>query len=479
MSRAALSVASECVPLVKTGGLADVAGALPGALAGQGWRLRTLIPGYQPVLQRLRGRGEAVWQTADLFGGPARLIAAEAAGLDLLVLDAPHLYNRGGSIYLGPDGLDWPDNAERYAALSRAAAEVAAGALEGWRPEVVHLHDWQAALAAPYIRAQGSGGPGVLMTIHNVAFKGDMPAARRHALGLPEDGFTPEGYEFWGGICALKAGLVYADAISTVSPTYARELTTPAFGMGLEGVIAKRSDDLYGILNGIDTRIWSPSGDVHAPRFSRPAGKAKARRALAEEFGLTPGDGPLCVVISRLTAQKGIDLALAALPRLLAAGGSLAVLGSGEAWLEQALLAAARGSDRVGVRIGYDEGLSHRMFAGGDAVLVPSRFEPCGLTQMYGLRYGAIPVVARTGGLADTVIDANDAGLRAGAATGLMHAPGDAGALGAALERLCALHARPEVWARMQRNAMKHPVGWEEAAADYAALYARLAERAA
>ena len=462
-----LAVASECAPLVKTGGLADVVGALPAALAPLGVRIRTLLPGYPEVMRALTG-GEAVWRDDDLFGGPARAIAASAAGLDLLVLDAPHLFDRPGSIYLGPDRADWPDNPRRFAALSWAAAEIAGGALPGWRPHVLHGHDWQAGLAAVYLRDRHPGAPvGIVTTIHNVAFQGLAPAHLLDGLRLPASGMTSEGFEYWGRIGALKAGLVWADAITTVSPTYAEELLTPAFGMGLDGMLRARQGDLTGILNGIDLDAWTPP-------FDAPPGKARPKADLRAAMGLGPADGPLCVVVSRLTAQKGLDLLLDALPRLLAGGGQLALLGTGERALEEAFEAAAGHAD-VAVRIGYDEALARQLVAGGDAILVPSRFEPCGLTQLYGLRFGTIPLVARTGGLADTVIPATPAGLWAGVATGLQVAPDDAGALARGLDRLCALYRDADAWTRMQRNAMRHPVGWDRSARDYAALYERLA----
>lgn len=473
--RAALGVASECAPLVKTGGLADVAGALPAALAAQGWGLRTLIPGYPGVMKAIaRARARSVLEESDLFGGPARVLTAQAAGLDLLVLDAPHLFDRPGTPYLDASGHDWPDNDARFAALSWVAARIGAGALKGWRPELVHLHDWQAGLAAVYLREMGAGVSS-LMTVHNMAFHGLAGAARLLALRLPEHGFHPDGFEFYGHINALKAGLLWADAISTVSPTYAQELMRPEFGMGLDGVVRARAGDLAGILNGIDTEAWNPATDPHLVRgYTSPRGKVPNRRALLAEFGLADGGGPLCVVVSRLSGQKGLDLLLEALPALTARGGRLILLGSGDRALENAWLAAA--SDAVAVRIGYDEALSHRMYAGADAVLVPSRFEPCGLTQLYALRYGAVPVVAQTGGLADTVIDANEAALRAGVATGIVVQPLSAETLAHAMARLCDLHADRRIWARMQANAMKSPVGWQATAPEYAALYARLAD---
>lgn len=475
--RPVLAVASECAPLVKTGGLADVVGALPAALAPLGWGLRTLIPGYRRVLAALK-RPRVVEEWDDLLGHSARLLANRVADLDLLVLDAPGLFDREGSPYLDAAGHDWADNDLRFAALCKAAARIAAGGAAGWRPDLLHLHDWQAGLVPVYL--QQAGAPQrCLMTIHNIAFHGLTLPHRLQALDLPEGGFTLDGFEYWGHISALKAGLTGAAVLNTVSPTYAQELATEAFGMGLEGVIRARGADLCGILNGIDTTSWNPAQDPAIHPFTGPAGKAANTRALRTEFGLDQGArGPLAVVVSRLSDQKGLDLLLAALPALLAGGGQIALLGSGDRRLENAWLAAAASHPgRVAVRIGYDEGLSHRLYAGADAVLVPSRFEPCGLTQMYGLRYGALPVVARTGGLADTVIHANAAALAAGAATGIVHDPESVPALAAALTQLCALHAEPALFRRLQKNAMKHPVGWDASAPRYAALYERLAER--
>ncbi len=468
-----LAVASECAPLVKTGGLADVVGALPGALGPLGWGMRTLLPGYPQVLAAL-GKPKTLAQWPDLLGTQARLLSGRAAGLDLLVVDAPALFAREGSPYLNPEGRDWPDNDRRFAALCKAAALIAAEGAGGWRPEVVHLHDWQAGLVPAYMAASGAGQPTVL-TIHNIAFHGLTGAERLAALDLPVAGFTLDGFEYYGHISALKAGLVGASALTTVSPTYAQELTTAEFGMGLDGVIRTRASELVGILNGVDSTVWDPTRDTAIRPYATPAGKDANRKILRREFGLRASRGPLCIVVSRLSDQKGLDLLLQALPALTEAGGQLALLGSGERRLENAWLDAAAGNPDLSVRIGYDEGLAHRMFAGGDAVLVPSRFEPCGLTQLYGLRYGTLPVVARTGGLADTVIHANEAALMAGVATGITHRAGDAGALAHALRQLCALWADIPARKRMQRNAMRHPVGWEASAPRYAALYARLA----
>jgi starch synthase len=472
MTLAVLSVASECAPLVKTGGLADVTGALPAALAAQGVAVRTLIPGYPAVMKAVSTSG-TVMEDGDLFGGPARVLAATAAGLDLLVIEAPHLFDRPGSIYLGPDGKDWPDNPERFAALSWIAARIATEGAAGWRPAVVHCHDWQAGFVPEYLHAMG-GRAGTILTIHNIAFQGPAPAGHIARLRLPRHRFTREGFEYWGRISALKAGLVGADRLTTVSPTYAAELMTDAFGMGLDGVMRDRRGVLSGILNGIDETVWNPATDPLIAPYSDAAGKAANTSALRAEMGLPDSDGPLCVVVSRLTEQKGLDLLIRTLPALLAGGGQLALLGSGEPWMEDAFRAAAA-DPNVAVRIGYDEGLSHRLIAGGDAILVPSRFEPCGLTQLYGLRYGTIPVVALTGGLADTVINASPAALAMGVASGIQFNPVSDEALTGAFTRLHALWRDRTAWARMQANAMAQPVGWGPSARDYAALYAQVA----
>jgi starch synthase len=465
-----LSVASECAPLVKTGGLADVAGALPGALADHGVTMRTLLPGYPSVMDALE-TAECVATRPGLFEGDARLLLARAAGLDLYVLDAPHLYDRPGSIYLGPDRQDWPDNPERFAALSLVAAEMAAAELGGWRPDVVHGHDWQAGLAPYYMKRHFASATPTILTIHNIAFHGLAPAEKLQGLMLNAADFTRDGFEFWNNINALKAGLVFADKLTTVSPTYAAELTRPDFGMGLDGVIRARAVDLRGILNGIDTGIWNPATDPDiAKPYKTARGKAVPKRALRAELGLPDADGPLCVVVSRLTEQKGLDLLLDALPALLDRGGQLALLGSGDAALERDFLALTD-HPNVAVHIGYDEALSHRVIAGGDAIVIPSRFEPCGLTQLYGLRYGTIPLVALTGGLADTVINANAAALATGVATGLQVHPLTTDALAHGLIRLCELYADTPTWTRMQRRAMAQPVGWEVSAAAYADLY--------
>lgn len=467
MSLRVLAVASECFPLVKTGGLADVVGALPAALAGEGIGVTTLVPGYPAVLASLEGE-EAVRDWPDVFGGPARLLRGRTAGLDLLVLEAAHLFDRPGNPYLGPDGRDWADNPIRFAALGRAAAEAADGF------DAVHAHDWQAGLAGAFLR----GARPLVFTVHNLAFQGRYPAELFPRLGLPAEAFAVEGVEYFGGVGFLKAGLHYADRITTVSPTYAVEIRTPEGGMGLDGLLRHRAAAVSGILNGLDTQEWDPATDPHlAARFSvaEPEGRAANKAALQARFGLEEG-GPLFLFVGRLAWQKGIDLVLDALPALLAEGGQLAILGTGDRGLEaRCREAAAAHPGRVGAVIGFDEGLARLGYGGADAVLVPSRFEPCGLAQLCGLRYGAPPVVARVGGLADTVIDANEAALAAGAATGLQFAPPSAEALAGALRRASALWRDGEIWVAMQRNALAADVSWVRSARRYAALFRELA----
>jgi starch synthase len=471
-----LAVVSEIFPLIKTGGLADVAGALPGALADEGVAVRSLVPGYPPVLDALEG-GVAVATLNDLFGGAARIVAAHAAGLDLFVIDAPHLYARNGDPYRGPDGWEWGDNAFRFAALSRVAMLLSQGLIAGYRPDVLHGHDWQAGLAPAYLHYAGAIAPATVMTIHNLAFQGRFPAGLLTHLGLPAEAFTVDGVEYYGDIGFLKAGVLFADRITTVSPTYAAEICTPSGGIGMDGLLRARADVLSGILNGIDTAVWDPARDRHlAATFDadRLSERGANKTALQERFSLQRDPAKLLFgVISRLSAQKGIDMLLAALPTLLDGGGQLVVLGSGEAHLEAGLRAAA-GRD-VGTHIGYDEGLAHLIQGGCDALLMPSRFEPCGLTQLCATRYGALPVVAHVGGLCDTVIDTNEMALDAGIGTGFHFSPVQAEMLAAAILRALSVWRQPEMWRRLQRNAMQTDVSWRRPAARYAALYRELA----
>jgi starch synthase len=476
-----LSVASEIYPLVKTGGLADVAGALPGALAREGVCVTSLVPGYPAVLDALE-KPERVRHFGDLFGGPASLVAGRAGGLDLFAIDAPHLYTRRGGPYASADGRDWPDNAQRFAALGFVAAQVSRGAVAGYDPELLHVHDWQAGLAPAYLHYGGHRRPGIVATVHNLAFQGLFPAELLASLGLPAEALTIDGIEFHGRLGYLKAALQFADHLTTVSPTYALEIQTPEHGMGLDGLLRARSHVLSGIVNGIDEAVWDPSRDPHldAPFAIAEVERRRANKAgLQARLGLSQGAEPLLFgVVSRLSWQKGLDLLLEAVPTLLEEGAQLVLLGAGDQDLESGFRRAAEMyPDRVAAVFGFDEGLAHRIQGGCDAILVPSRFEPCGLTQLCALRYGAVPVVARVGGLSDTVIDANEMALAAGVATGIQFAPVTAAMLSAAIRRTAALWSDRAAWRGLQQNGMRADVGWGRPARHYAELFRRVLDR--
>ena len=470
-----LSVASEIYPLIKTGGLADVAGALPAAMAKAGALMRTLVPGYPNVMAKLE-TAETVRDYGDLFGGRARVLFARAGELELYALDAPHLYSRPGNPYLDATGKDYADNDVRFAALARVGADLAKSDLGDFRADVVHVHDWQGALTPAYLHYDRGRRPRTVLTIHNLAFQGHYPAATRARIGLPQHAMGIDGVEYFGGVGYLKAGLRFADKITTVSPTYAHEIMTPEFGMALDGLLRTRAKDLVGIVNGIDDHVWDPAADpAIAQAFNAPriALRARNKTVLQRRMGMaeTP-DVPLFGVVSRLTSQKGLDLVLDGLPSLIARGAQLALLGSGEKILEAGYVAAAHAHPmQIGCRIGYDEGLAHLIQAGVDFLLVPSRFEPCGLTQLCALRYGAVPLVARVGGLADTIIDANTAAMTAGVATGIQFAPPELDAYTEALERAFALYRDEDAMRRVRLNGMKADVSWTGPAARYIETY--------
>jgi starch synthase len=470
-----LSVASEVFPLIKTGGLADVVGALPAALARENVEIKTLVPGYPAVLSKL-ANAQPAHVYDGLFGGPARILAGKAAGLDVFAIDAPHLYDRPGNPYVGSSGLDWPDNAQRFAALARVGADIGLGAIDSFRPQVVHAHDWQAGLAAAYLYYADRPRPSVVTTIHNMAFQGQFPMSIFGQLGLPPQAISIDGVEYYGGVGYLKAGLRLSDRITTVSPTYAREILTPEFGMGLDGLLRTRASVVQGIVNGIDDTVWNPATDVALPQnFSalRIDMRVRNKTALQTRMGLAPVRGrPLFGVISRLSDQKGLDLLLQALPGVIARGGQLALLGSGDPFLEGGFTAAATSSpDSVSCVLGYDENLAHLIQAGSDFIVVPSRFEPCGLTQLCALRYGAPPIVARVGGLADTVIDANEAATAAGVATGIQFYPPTVESLSYALNRALDIAGDSALLRRLRLNGMRSDVSWRGPAKRYAALY--------
>jgi starch synthase len=475
-----LSVASEIYPLIKTGGLADVTGALPKALKVEGIEARTVVPGYSDVLNELEGADEAL-RFPNLYGGPARVLSGSAAGLDLFILDAPHLFARPGNPYVAPDGADWPDNAIRFAALGRTAAEIGQGAIPAFVPDVVQAHDWQAGLTHAFLHYSERPRPGTIMTVHNLAYQGKFARELLSEIGLPPESLTIDGVEYYGGIGFLKAGLQFADRITTVSSTYAVEIQEPDAGMGLDGLLRARSNVLSGILNGIDISVWNPGTD---PRIASPftvntlADRAANKTALQRRFDLPLApDAFLLGVISRLSWQKGLDLLLETLPLVLGSGMQLVLLGNGDRDLEAHYSTAAKSHpDRISVLIGYDENLAHLIQAGADALVVPSRFEPCGLTQLCALRYGAIPIVSRVGGLADSVIDANETTIAADAATGIQFGPVTSENLAGAIRRAKGLFHNKPVWQGIQRNGMTVDVSWHNRARRYADLYRQIAK---
>lgn len=477
-----LHAAAEVFPLVKTGGLADVVGALPQALMRRDADVRLVLPGYPPIVDAVLHQ-KSVAELGPLFGAgrvTLRLGTMPYTHVPVYVIDAPWLYRRAGGPYQAADGSEWSDNLQRFALLGWTAAHLAAGELDAeWQPDVVHAHDWHAALACAYVAAHPGATAATVFTVHNLAFQGLFASHEFAHLGLPLHFMQSQGVEFHGQLSFMKAGLKYARRITTVSPNYAREIATHEFGCGLDGVIRSRGSDVSGILNGVDGEIWNPATDTAlAARYSSVdlAGKPRNKLALQKEMGLEQSEGaPLFGVVSRLTAQKGLDLVLAALPALLRQGAQLVVQGSGDPVLEAAFGAAAHAHpNQVAVRVGYDETLAHRLIAGADVILVPSRFEPCGLTQLYGLRYGTLPLVRRVGGLADTVVDADGAALQAGRATGFAFDAATPAALEGAVERAMALFAQPERWRALMRTAMAQDFSWDGAARHYVALYRAL-----
>jgi starch synthase len=476
-----LFVTSEVAPLVKTGGLADVSGALPPALHKLGDDVRVLVPGYPQVLKALSSfRIDAF--ISGIAGFPdARLFASELPnGVPLWVIDCPELFLRDGGIYLDGKGNDWPDNALRFGLLSKVAALLgsADSPVVGWKPDVVHCNDWQSGLTPAYLHFLPGGAPCV-MSVHNLAFQGVFPAQTAADLALPPESFQPHGVEYYGNLSFLKAGLHYADHITTVSPTYAREIQTDVLGFGMQGLLRSRSAHLTGILNGIDESDWNPATDtVLAQKYDAKSlgGKAVNKRELQQRMGLcVDPDVPLFGLISRFTHQKGLDVVLEIAPQLIATHAQLVLLGTGDATMQSdAQALAAKYPGQVAVLVGFDEALSHQIEAGVDIFLMPSRFEPCGLNQMYSQRYGTPPVVHATGGLADSVVDCNKATLAQGLATGFVFntmMPQDF------LE--CVLRAAntfrdKKAWATLQANCMGKDFGWQSSAAKYQEVYERV-----
>ena len=469
-----LHAAAEIFPWVKVGGLGDVLGALPMAQRALGLKARTLLPAY-PALRKAFPGAESVGEIPDLMGtGSARfLLSRDPAGVPIYLLDAPALFDRPGGPY-----EDAGDSHMRFGALSFAAAWLAQhGDRHHWRPDILHCHDWQTALAPAYLHFWGGSRPATVVTVHNLAYQGVYGPEILSKLALPPEAFQMAGIEFHGWVSFLKGGLHFADRLTTVSPTYAQEIQGAELGEGLDGLLRHRRKDLVGILNGVDGRVWSPSVSPHLPAHfdvRHRSGKKVCKNVLQREMSLQEApETPLFAVVSRLVTQKGLDLVLANVDHLVKLGAQLAILGSGDPVLEEAFRTAAhRHRGRVAVRIGYDEALAHRMLAGADVLMVPSRFEPCGLTQLYALAYGALPLVRRTGGLADTVVDTCPETLAEQRATGFVFEAIDAEALGQAITRACHFYAyHPREWAGVQQQGMRQDFSWRASAKGYLELY--------
>ncbi|MES1982464.1 MAG: glycogen synthase GlgA [Pseudomonadota bacterium] len=478
-----LFVTSEIAPLIKTGGLADVSAALPAALHEMGVDVRVLLPGYAPVLKALPELTVAATFDA-LAGYPTATLRSGVlpSGVPIFVIDCPEMYLRGGGAYQDIYGVDWADNAHRFGLLSKVAAELGCAHTPlAWRPDIVHCNDWQAGLAPAYLHFSDRPAPCV-MTIHNLAFQGIYPWQLTAQLGLPPRCFQPNGVEFYGNLSFLKAGLYYASHITTVSPSYAKEIQTDALGFGLQGLLAARSDVLTGILNGIDTREWDPATDTSLARTydsKNLEAKSANKRELQRRMGLQAGPAiPLFGLVSRFTHQKGVDLVVQVAPQLLQLPAQLILLGSGDSELQRAVLELARAyPGQIGVHIGFEEKLSHLIEAGADIFLMPSRFEPCGLNQMYSQHYGTPPIVHATGGLIDSVVDyAPDAAAPDGA-SGFLFDQMDAAGLIAASQRAAAAYLDKKVWRQLQRNGMRRDFGWAKSATAYRDIYVDVMRR--
>jgi starch synthase len=477
-----LFVTSEAAPLVKTGGLADVSGSLPIALMHLGVDVRVLLPGYPAVLEGVKSKSRLAGLPA-LGGLPACQVLAGKlpGGVPLLIADCAQLFQRSGGPYQDSFGKDWPDNDVRFGLLSYVAALLAGSASPlSWRPQVLHCNDWQSGLAPAYLRFMGGERARSVITIHNLAYQGIFPPTAVSHLGLPAHAFRPEGVEYYGNLSFLKGGIHYADHITTVSPNYAREIQSEPLGMGMQGLLAHRASVLTGILNGIDTDSWDPESDPYIAKYynsSRLPVKIENKRALQQRMGLEVNDEiPLLGSIGRMTYQKGLDLVLEAAEELTSHPAQLAVLGSGEQWQQEAFQQLARSNPgRIAVQIGYDEGLAHQIEAGADIFLMPSRFEPCGLNQMYSQRYGTPVVAHATGGLVDSVIDYDPhVSGSSKTATGFLFSPMTREKLAEAVARAVAAYRDKKHWRLLQKNGMARDFSWDASAARYVELYQQL-----
>ncbi len=472
----------ELAPWMKSGGLGEISWSLPAALIEAGVDVRILVPAYTPVLAAFP-LAQPVAEFAPAGGElPAcRLLKAKAdSGVPLLLLDCPAYFRRDGSAYLDAGGNDFADNHLRFGLLSKIAAVLASEASPlAWHPDVLHCNDWPCGLAPAYLHFMSGVKAATVMSIHNLAFQGIFPADTFTALGLPPEAYAMDGVEYWGKLSFMKAGLHFAERITTVSPRYAEEIQTEAFGYGFAGLLRWRRDDLVGILNGIDTKTWNPATDPYLPRryeFAHLKGKEASMTALRQRFGLSAeSSSPLLGAVCRITQQKGLDLLLGIGDEIASIPAQLVLLGMGDKGLEAALSGlAARYPGQFAAHIGFDDGLAHLVEAGADIFLMPSRFEPCGLNQMYSLRYGTPPIVRKTGGLADTVVDCNEATLADGTANGFVFGEATSEALLQAIRRAVAAWHDKALWRKLQRNGMVLDFSWSRAATGYKAIYAGL-----
>ncbi|UJP05028.1 MAG: glycogen synthase GlgA [Nitrosomonas sp.] len=482
-----LFITSEVYPLCKTGGLGDVSAALPVALRALRTDARLLLPGYPQVLAGVKYQSK-VADFSHLTQFPpstllsARLSLGGSAAVPVFVIDCPGLFQRTGGPYMDEFGRDWPDNVLRFGLLSKIGAILSSDDSPlAWRPHVAHCNDWQSGLVPAYLHDYPGWKAAVLMTVHNLAYQGIFPPGSVAQLGLPQRSFNIDGVEYYGNLSFLKAGLYYADHITTVSPNYAQEIQTEPLGFGLQGLLAARCDRLTGIVNGIDTCEWDAVTDIHLVKnySSRSlADKAINKAALQRQMGLAvDAELPLFGAVSRLNYQKGTDLLIQLAPQLLGIPAQLVVLGSGDAALEHQLsVLASNYPDAMAVRIGFDEALSHRVEAGVDCFLMPSRFEPCGLNQMYSQRYGTPPVVHATGGLKDTVIDCVPATLADGSASGFVCASLSSGGLMHTISRAVLAYRNKRTWLRIQQNGMMKDFSWRASAQAYREIYLELSE---
>lgn len=478
-----LFASSEIYPLAKTGGLADVSAALPQALTALGVDVRLILPGYPKALAAATHKSTVAEFNDFLGAGSARLISARLpdSGLPVWLVDCPYYFARPGSLYRDANGQDWTDNADRFAYFDHVVSRVALGEIvPRWLPDIVHANDWHTGLV-PLILRNSPVRPATVFTIHNLAYQGLFPPISLPRLYIADGAFSLEGIEFYGQLSFLKAGIQYCDQLTTVSPCYAREILTTEFGCGLDGVLRKRAAHLHGILNGADYHIWNPTKDPYLPAnydIYELSGKRACKGLVQEELGLAcNADIPLLIFLSRISHQKMADVLADVVPAIVERKAQLAILGEGDRWLEERLVSAVKQyPGQVAIRIGYEEATAHRLQAAGDMLLLPARYEPCGLSQLYAMRYGTLPVVSATGGLRDTVIDSNDEALHDGTATGFVFEGASGEEMLSGIDHALAIYRQPVAWRRIQRRAMTQDFGWSGPARAYLDVYRELAE---